>query len=162
MLWSTFVITKWDGSCCNTAWNHLLSCVGRKALWLWFFFSMCPMLDCSLPVIMGKEQSEHSQTLLVVLCQIPAAPAWAAVIVNLLVPGEPCPFSTSLQFLQICWKSSWHKQSRLLSALAEVCVFGFSLFSVVVSSFPAGKIVIQQGNGNTGQEIRDRRCLTFP
>lgn len=119
------------------------------------------MLDCSLPVIMGKEQSEHSQTLLVVLCQIPAAPAWAAVIVNLLVPGEPCPFSTSLQYLQMCWKSSWHKQSRLLSALAEVCVFGFSLFSVVVSSFPAGKIVIQQGNGNTGQEIRDQEVFNI-
>lgn len=114
------------------------------------------MLDCSLPVIMGKEQSEHSQTLLVVLCQIPAAPAWAAVIVNLLVPGEPCPFSTSLQYLQMCWKSSWHKQSRLLSALAEVCVFGFSLFSVVVSS-PYNREMVTQGRKS---EIR--RCLTFP
>lgn len=33
-------------------------------------------------------------------------------------------------------------------------MFGFSLFSVVVSSFSAGKIVLQQGHSNTGHEIR--------
>lgn len=38
-------------------------------------------------------------------------------------------------------------------------MIGISLFSVVVSSFSAGKIVTQQGNSNTGQEIRDQEVF---